>query len=211
MENIAKVVYQQAPKDKVLLRTMRQFLWFIPVVSLFLAVSAGIAYDMGGGRWWLFPLSILVLPWLPDTWRWLRAATRYELSSGTIRVVRDWPFADIIIPTKSIISASRPKTRKIDTLYAPRPGYFTSRLKGIEVLTSQGKGFVSLSPSFGRYRAPSAGLKLYDSVTDAQSLVLIECQDRSYLISPEHPDEFVHDLRRQIDECQETKTEEPRP
>ena len=197
MENAAKVVYQQAPKDKVLLRTMRQFLWFIPLFLLFMAVSVSVAYEMGG-RWWLWPLAALVLPWLPDTWRWLRAATRYEISSVAVRIVRDWPFGDFVIPSESIVSASRPMTRKIDTLYTPSPSYYSMRLKGIAVLTTQDKGFVSITPSFGRYRAPSVGLKLYDCVTDAQSLVLIECQDRSYLISPEHPDEFVQDVQARM-------------
>jgi hypothetical protein len=35
-------------------------------------------------------------------------------------------------------------------------------------------------------------------VTDASKLVLIECKDRSYLISPEDPDEFIRDIRVMI-------------
>jgi len=72
------------------------------------------------------------------------------------------------------------------------------RLTGIQVLPTQGESFITMSPSFGRYRVHAIGLKLYSSVTDDGKLVLIECKDRVYLISPERPDEFVGDVHAMI-------------
>lgn len=194
MEKAAKTTYEQATRDKVLHRTMRRVLWLMPLFAPVLVFVVGLTLETGC-RWCLWPLSLIVVAWLVELNRWVQSATGYESDYGTVRIVRDPPARDIVIPSDEIICISRPSTRKTDSLYRPEASWFTMRLKGIQVLPTQGEGFITMSPSLWRYNVQAIGLKLYSSVTDASKLVLIECKDRSYLISPERPDEFVRDIR----------------
>lgn len=190
MEKTAKTTYEQATRDKVLRHAMRQILWVILLFAPFLIFAVGLALETGP-RWCLWPFGLIVLAWLVELNRWVQSATGYEIDAEGIRIVRDSPARDIVIPVGEVISVTRPETRKIDSLYTPHATWFTMRLRGIQVLPTQSEGFITMSPSLWRYNVRAVGLKLYSSVTDAHKLVLIECKDRVYLISPERPDEFV--------------------
>jgi hypothetical protein len=115
-----------------------------------MTIAVSIALEMEG-RWWLWPMLILVLPWLGDLNRWLRSATGCEINAEGIRIVRDSPARDIVIPVGEVIRLSRPETRKIDSLYTPHATWLTMRLRGIRVLPTQTEGFITMSPGLWRH------------------------------------------------------------
>ena len=136
-------------------------------------------------------LSIVILSFSPECYRWGKGAVRYELGEESVVIVRHWPFGRFVVPLCEIESASRP---------VPDP-YF--RLEGTRIPIPRGgmtvplkltHGTVIMRPGYLVYYVGAAGVDLFASVTDAGHLVLLESPNRSYLISPEDPDQFIADL-----------------
>lgn len=127
---------------------------------------------------------------------WMRRTLRYEIRQDSVVIVRAWPFRDIAVPISEIIGVSRPTMEKSEVSFPE--GWFRSRLANPTVRMPSGRGTVVITRGLHDYSVGANGIELFASVTSAQRLVAIECEDRSYLISPEHPDEFVRDIRVMI-------------
>lgn len=124
----------------------------------------------------------------------VRRALRYEIRDDSVTIIRAWPFRQIVIPIRKIIGVSRPSLERSD-IELSREGWGRPRLSNPIVRLPSGTGSVVISRGLHNYHVGAHGIRLYASVTSAQRMVAIECEDRSYLVSPENPDEFVRDIR----------------
>lgn len=106
---------------------------------------------------------------------WQMKPARYEVSDESVRIVRGWPFSDVVIPRPEIKDARRVKMTGT-----------TLRTCGVGGLFGSGGWF--WNKEIGRFFA---------AITNGYNLVLIE-DGGKFVISPENPDEFADSIRSRL-------------
>jgi len=154
------------------------------------------------------PLGVFLFTWF---WRWRKyLAFGYKIDSTSLRIIRAWPFKDIIIPLDEIrhvrfgdlissvyVTHSSIGGRGGNWMYV-RKALTIPLYENHELNHSDPNAFncLFLEPGILGYYASvpaNSGIKVLPFVSDIKKLVLLETPI-NYIISPSQPEEFVRDL-----------------
>lgn len=206
MEDSHVEIYKQARME----RNMMLSLIGTSIMCILFAPMVGGVGSLASGYWGLItwiPAGFLVVcvPWV----FWSKPI-RYEVSREAILIVRRRPFSGIVVPLDSVHDVVRLHPKRDYTLREA-----IDNLEGAGQVPAPPQSVFPLPPSTrerspempeylclrdlttGSIRPPRPSrMKVLSLITDTGCVVLI-AGDRNYAISPEHPDAFVEDVRRQ--------------